>query len=109
MVAAGERTSDIYCGCVRKTGSSIVVDGTKNDSSYLENLADLYVKGNKLDFQKLYAGFHTSENLAFYFEKEYKMIPKNFYEKIDTQIKKVDFCQIISLKEAEELLRKVHR
>lgn len=109
MIAAGERTSGIYYGCVRKTSSCIMVDGTNNDSSYLEKLADLYVIGNRLDFQKLYAGFHTSEHLVFYSEKEYKMKPKNFFEKIDTQMKKIDFCQIISQKEAEELLRKVHR
>ncbi|MCC8025200.1 MAG: SDR family NAD(P)-dependent oxidoreductase [Clostridium sp.] len=80
-IAAGKRESGIYRGYIQKTGASIAVDGSKRDSAYLNDLADLYVKGNKLDFRNLYEGFHSSKSLVFCSEQEYKINQENFYEK----------------------------
>lgn len=109
LIAEGKSDKEIYRGCVRKKGSSIKVCVEKNDSEYLKQLADSYVKGNTLDFQNRYAGFHTSKKLSFYSQNEYKVNQKNYFEKKKIEIKKIDFCQIISMKEAEQLLGHVKR
>ena len=102
-VAAGDYAGVSY-GCERKKKGNVAMDGDRNDTSYLNTLAEKYIQGFVIDYGSQYRDYHTKNSFAVYSEQEYRA-NKTQAEKV--VISRIEFKQRLTKDEAEKCLREM--